>query len=164
MTSFPGLVLRASCGGMGVFSVDGIQPGRNVMHFEGAILSRDAVKTAIAKNGHDGFLQIGIDTFMGQSGGLDDYVNHACNPNCYIAIQDYSVHLIALRHINRDEEITFDYATTQIDFPFRFDCVCGDVACRGNIGNVNEIPVTQLETYLRYGALPEYILEMTALV
>ena len=55
------------------------------------------------------------------------YVNHSCHPNCCFDTE----HLIfrALRTIAAEEEITFDYNTTEYDLCWPFQCCCGAIDC-----------------------------------
>lgn len=56
-----------------------------------------------------------------------DTVNHSCNPN---AAFGRGFDLVALREIAADEEVTFDYSTTEADPEWQLSCVCGADVCR----------------------------------
>lgn len=58
----------------------------------------------------------------------DGYMNHSCNPNTWW--QDDET-LIARRDIAAGEEVTYDYASTEISVPYRMDCRCKSPNCRG---------------------------------
>jgi uncharacterized protein len=59
---------------------------------------------------------------------IDNNVNHSCSPNCKIVFINLRVYLIALRNIGFDEELTFNYNTTELDFE-GFECHCGSPNC-----------------------------------
>lgn len=59
-----------------------------------------------------------------------DYVNHSCDPNAGLSGQ---VALVAMRDINKDEEICFDYAMSDGCDYDEFDCECGMPNCRHHI-------------------------------
>lgn len=64
-----------------------------------------------------------------------DYFNHSCSPNAGIKGQ---IFLSAMRDINADEEITFDYCMslsefTGSSFVIEFECSCGSPECRGKV-------------------------------
>lgn len=67
------------------------------------------------------------------------FVNHSCAPNMGIKIdREGRPGLYALRHIQRAEELTWDYAMSELDFDFAgipqaFPCACGTPSCRGLI-------------------------------
>lgn len=58
-------------------------------------------------------------------------VNHSCNPNCGFANQ---ITLRAMRDINIDEQITYDYAMTDVgsieEDWISMECNCGSDHCR----------------------------------
>lgn len=153
----PEIEVRSACGGHGVFTRSAIAAGARVLEFVGDEVGRAEVTRVAAANGHDGYLQISRDAFLGQSGGADDYVNHSCAPNCYVAFAEGRVWLVALEDIPAGAELYFDYGLTQIDFPFRFNCLCGAARCRGAIGNYDEIPADTLADYRAQRAVPEHV-------
>jgi uncharacterized protein len=64
-----------------------------------------------------------------------DFFNHSCNPNCGFKGQ---IFLVAMRDIQKGEEITFDYAmivspSVGSDIVFSMDCACGAKNCRKSI-------------------------------
>lgn len=62
--------------------------------------------------------------------GIERFMNHSCDPNTWWA-DDHT--MIARRDIAMGEEITYDYATTEITVPFEMNCRCGSPNCRGVI-------------------------------
>ena len=59
------------------------------------------------------------------------FINHSCEPNAGIKGQ---IILVAMRGIEIDEEVTFDYAMclheTKGVRPYRMECQCGRTSCR----------------------------------
>ena len=47
----------------------------------------------------------------GVGGNVARYVNHSCEPNCYIDIKKGIIWIRAARSIKRGEELTYDYNT-----------------------------------------------------
>lgn len=62
------------------------------------------------------------------------YMNHSCDANTAWLERDT---MIALRDIAAGEELTYDYATTELSIPFQFDCQCGSAACRHQVTNLD---------------------------
>jgi SET domain-containing protein len=62
--------------------------------------------------------------------GIERFMNHSCDPNTWWADDNT---MIARRDIAEGEEITYDYATTEISVPFSMTCLCGADNCRGVI-------------------------------
>ena len=73
-------------------------------------------------------LYIGPTTQEEREGGMM-HLNHSCEPN--MGLQGQIV-FVALRDIEVDEELTFDYAMTD-DEPYEMKCNCGSGNCRGMI-------------------------------
>ena len=58
---------------------------------------------------------------------MGQYLNHHCEPNTVIVSDvsdDRGIHLIAIDIINKDDEITFDYNTTESKLTNPFRCKC----------------------------------------
>ena len=59
-----------------------------------------------------------------------DYFNHSCTPNAGFSGQ---ISLIAMRDIDVDEEVCFDYAMCDGSPYDEFICSCGSPDCRGEV-------------------------------
>ncbi|EYE93510.1 histone methyltransferase SET1 [Aspergillus ruber CBS 135680] len=69
-------------------------------------------------------------------GGIARFINHSCTPNCTAKIikVDGSKRIViyALRDIERDEELTYDYKfEREWDSDDRIPCLCGSTGCKG---------------------------------
>lgn len=81
--------------------------------------------------------QVGDNLFYGMDGsGPDeaDFMNHSCDPNTWF-IDDKT--MVARRDILPNEEITYDYVTSEIRADFGFRCQCKSNICRKFINNQN---------------------------
>ncbi len=89
--------------------------------------------------------------------GDERFMNHSCEPNTWWLDDDT---MIANRDIQPGEELTYDYATTEITIPFRMKCCCGAPSCRGVITNLDYLdPAWQA----RFGEhLPQHTLRSIA--
>ena len=97
-----------------------------------------------------------MDAWMWSSGGVDDLVNHSCDPNTGLWQQGGHTYLMSLRPIAAGEELFFDYSTSMVDEPWSMQCLCGTAACRGVIANFLDLPAPVRERYARMGLLPEH--------
>ena len=76
-------------------------------------------------------IQVTEDLFIGpatqdeREGGMM-HLNHSCEPN--LGVQGQVV-FVALRDIEKNEELTFDYAMTD-DEPYEMECRCRAPGCR----------------------------------
>lgn len=64
------------------------------------------------------------------------FMNHSCDPNTWSLFGDDDI-MVARRDIQPGEEVTYDYATTQVDMPLHFECRCGSANCRGIVTNLD---------------------------
>lgn len=107
---------------------------------------------------------------MWSSGGLDDLVNHSCEPNLGLFPMRNAVgeargtghdlgglYLVARKNIAVGEELSFDYSTSMVDEPWDMDCACGETTCRGKIANFLDTPSSVQDGYARAGFLPEHV-------
>ena len=94
---------------------------------------------------------------MHSSGGLDDLVNHSCNPNTGLWQVGGRTYLLSLRTIPKDDELFFDYSTSMVDEPWSMECLCGDAICRGKIANFLDMPDEVQQRYARAGVLPAHV-------
>lgn len=86
--------------------------------------------------------------------GYGESWNHSCEANTWWTADD---ELTALRDIKADEEITYDYATTDADpsMIHSWECKCGAKKCR-KIIKWNDILIPEL--YEKYkGHLPKWV-------
>jgi len=94
---------------------------------------------------------------MWSSGGLDDLVNHSCDPNCGLWQSGGDTFLLSLREIAAGAELSFDYSTSMVDEPWSMECACGERACRGVVGNFLDTPPATQAYYAGMGTLPAHV-------
>jgi hypothetical protein len=140
--------------GFGVFTMVDIPGNVPIMECTGDILSGDAVP-------HDdpALLQIGHDLYLGSSGDASDYINHHCNPNCYLHIVGVRAILFSLHHIKAGSELFFDYSTTSTDTleQWQMECKCGAFNCRKIISGFHYLDESIKEGYKNRGLVPMFI-------
>ena len=138
------VVRRSSIHGRGVFANQDICAAELVSEYKGARLRwQDVVEHASPYGmtpGHTFLFDTGDGTVIdGASGGNSmRWMNHACEPNCKAYVSDARVFIYALRHVNRGEELTIDYAlvvdgTQTPEIRELYRCHCGSPHCRGTM-------------------------------
>ena len=60
------------------------------------------------------------------------FLNHSCEPSGLVSVQPQPSYVTA-RDLERGEELTFDYLTTEWDLAEPFACECGSSRCHGVI-------------------------------
>jgi hypothetical protein len=130
--------------GSGVFTKNFYSKGQVVMM---------GVMDKIVSINHVGVSQIGEHEYVAPVGFMA-LVNHSCNPNCGIKVNETGAHdYVAMRDIEPGEEVTFDYAMQNYKigyFPSR--CLCGSSECRGTVGGWVDLPEDKRKHYEGYVA------------
>ena len=121
--------------GSGSFAVSKISKGEMVASFGGNVIDQ----RELAKYSDDRVsrsLQLNSDTYLlsGNNPEAGDMINHSCKPNCGIA---GTSSVQAIRDIEIEEELTFDYAMSDSSEYDEFSCACGKENCRGKITGVD---------------------------
>jgi hypothetical protein len=118
-------------GGMGVFAREPVDKGELLVLWGGRILAESELDTEIS-HFTQRVLQIEAGLYMLQPEPLEssDYFNHSCNPNAGFSGQ---IALVAMRNIDPEEEVCFDYSMCDGSPYDEFICSCGSENCRGNI-------------------------------
>ncbi|MGB3756992.1 MAG: SET domain-containing protein-lysine N-methyltransferase [Rivularia sp. (in: cyanobacteria)] len=136
--------------GEGVFAIRTFKLGETIMvgRFE-----------KMLDENHSHASQIGENKFALHA-GLISKVNHSCNPNCGIKINQTDAHdFVAMKDISVGEELSFDYAMRNYTvnyFPPK--CMCGSEECRGRITGWKDLSASRKKQY--EGFVAPYLLEL----
>ena len=149
-------MIKISKCGEGAFATRPLKSGELIMQFRGSIVRRADMPYPYPEN-DDHYVQVGKDEYMGPSGGLDDFVNHSCDPNAGLKIDSRGVVLVAIKKINNDEEVTWDYSTTMFNDDWAMKCMCGSPICRGQIREFRYLLPDLKKRYIDLGIVPEYV-------
>lgn len=76
-----------------------------------------------------------------------DYVNHSCSPNAGLSGQ---ISLVAMRDIQADEDVTYDYAMSDGSSYDEFSCGCGSRHCRGRVSGDDWLRADLWKRYAGY--------------
>jgi hypothetical protein len=138
--------------GIGVFATKSFKVGDIVMI---------GVIKEVLKGNNSHSSQIGENEYVLHA-GLISKVNHSCDPNCGIRVNETGAHdFVAMVEIGVNEETTFDYAMRNytIDF-FPKQCMCGSKKCRVRITGWKDLPDEKKKEY--EGFVAPYLLELDA--
>ncbi len=82
-------------------------------------------------------------------GGLGPMVNHSCDPNCGVRLNDaQAFDFVARRPIRAGQELTFDYAMRNFTIDhFPAVCLCGAARCRGSVTGWKDLPAARKADY-----------------
>jgi hypothetical protein len=111
------------------------------------------------RRNHSHATQVGLTDYV-ELAGLASKVNHSCDPNCGVRVNESGApDLVARRDIAAGGEITFDYAMRNYrveHFPDR--CECRATVCRGTITGWKDLPEERRAAYR--GLVAPYLLEL----
>ncbi|MCX4164641.1 MULTISPECIES: SET domain-containing protein [Paraburkholderia] len=137
-------VRRSGVHGKGVFATGAIATGERVIEYKG---ERISWKEALRRHPHNPaepnhtfyFALDNGDVIDGKVDGNNArWINHSCGPNCEAEEIDGQVFIHALRDIEVDEELFYDYGLV-IDsrqtkkLKREYECRCGSRKCRGTM-------------------------------
>ncbi len=82
-------------------------------------------------------------------GGLGPMVNHSCDPNCGVRLNDgQAFDFVARQPIGAGQELTFDYAMRNFTIDhFPAVCLCGAARCRGSVTGWKDLPAARKADY-----------------
>jgi len=120
--------------GFSIIANENITKGELVCILGGHVISTEK-ENELTKTIDDNCLQISDDFAIGIKNIKDTepacFINHSCNPNCGFKGQ---IFLVAMKKINKGEEITFDYSMvlskSKNTAPYKMKCFCGSKNCR----------------------------------
>jgi SET domain len=102
-------------------------------------------------------MQVGLDAFRLPTGSPEDFLNHSCDPNIGIRLNERGELIVALRDIAAHEELVYDFSTYSNNPYESFHCRCGAANCRGIIGNFNTLPVELQHRYRALGIIGDFV-------
>ena len=152
------LILKNSKNGKSVFANKEFLKGEKIIDFKGDIFTRNQLPLPY-DSVKDRYMQIDLDLYMGPSEDFDDYFNHSCSPNSGVIFNQNKIFLIAIKKINKGEEITWDYSTTMNEDDWEMECNCENINCRKIIKDFKYLPKEKQKEYIKLNIVPKYVLE-----
>ena len=159
-------IRKLGISGKGAFAKRFFKKGERICFMRGELISIEEMIVLVDEDKEEGSDPLGVDDEL-YIDMLELYrsINHSCKPNAYIHGRN---ELIALRDIEKDEEITYDYSTTMNDNKdkieesggelWTMECKCGNENCRGIISQFKELPKDLQDYYLKNKFAPNFIL------
>jgi hypothetical protein len=140
----PILVRDSNVHGRGVFATRRIEKGERIIEYLGERVSHDEAdrryESKEENDSHTFLFIVDSKTVIdaGTAGNDARFFNHSCDPNCESVVEKRRVFIEALRAIEPDEEMTYDYQIYRDhDDPENIDevfaCRCGFANCRGTM-------------------------------
>jgi hypothetical protein len=144
--------------GQGLFTKRDYEKGAVILHFGGATITRqEMLDNKIPRDVSDRYLQIGADLFLVIT-DHSQFLNHSCDPNCYIRVVVNNAFAIAAKPIRKDTELTFDYSLSDSSNPdeWQMNCSCEAWGCRKFISGFQHLPQEKKDKLIEKGFVPKY--------
>jgi len=91
-------------------------------------------------------VQTGRDSHMELNSALL-YMNHSCNPSLEVDVQEMVVRVARGRDLEKGDELTFFYPSTEWDFAGPFRCLCAEQGCLGEVKGAKHISAEDAERW-----------------
>jgi uncharacterized protein len=148
-------VKKSRINGKGVFSNRTFKKGEVILEIDDSRVVTDPSK--LTKKQHEFELDYLADGKIVITKAPERYINHSCDPNSYVKTLGGIRRLLAMRNIQKGEEIVEDYSINGFN-EGTFKCRCGSRNCRGIYrGNYFELPKALQKKYVPY--LDDWFLE-----
>lgn len=129
--------------GFGAFAIRAIPVGTRLIEYAGERLTPQQADARYPDDGerHHTFLfaiddDIVVDAAV--NGNDARFLNHSCDPNCDVVVEDKRLWIETIRDVEAGQELAYDYAfiLPERHTPAakrRYPCHCGAANCRGTI-------------------------------
>jgi len=135
---------RSRVHGSGLFATREIPNGAQIIEYVGERISHAEADRRHADkaedDGHTFLFTIDAKTVIdaGVGGNISRFINHSCDPNCEVILDDGRPFVESIRVIQPGEELAYDYNLTRDpddspEIAKVFACRCGAVTCRGTM-------------------------------
>lgn len=161
------IIKKSKIAGNGVFINKEVKRGQTIYFLNGELCSSDEIIRRVndGKEEPSDPLEVGDEEYLDLD-ELSRTFNHSCNPNSFIRSKN---ELVAIRDINRGEEITYDYSTTMNDDKEKIiragrelwtcKCNCGSKNCREIIDQFKTLPKEVRDFYVNNKFVPDFMLK-----
>ncbi|KAH9818889.1 hypothetical protein DFH28DRAFT_1150605 [Melampsora americana] len=114
-----------------------------IYEYIGEVVGEKAFQRRIKEYAQEGlkhfyFMQLQREEYIDatKKGGLGRFLNHSCNPNCYIGKW--------VRAVKSGEELTFNYNVDRYGYEAQ-ECFCGEAKCVGFLGGKTQTDVGAMD-------------------
>jgi uncharacterized protein len=137
-------IRRSGIHGRGVYARIPIPEGTRIVEYRG-----ERITTAQAETRYPDDETVPYHTFLfaidddlvvdaAHGGNTARWINHSCDPNCEVVLEDGRLYIEAIRDIAPGEELAYDYnfilpVRHTPRMKKRFPCACGAAHCRGTM-------------------------------
>jgi len=133
------IVKSSSLHGAGVYTTAPVRKGTRVLEYTGPRLKKEDSDGLYADSEVTYLFTMDDPNVVIDGFGMAAFVNHSCNPNCESDQFGDEIWIVALRDIEADEELTYDYCLWDGEPGDEAPCYCGAKNCRGTMYSEEEV-------------------------
>ena len=140
--------------GHGLFAGEDLKRKQFLMEYVGEIINEQEFARRSSERGrlleHQFIMQLkpGVLLDAGRKGSISRFINHSCEPNCYVEIWtvqgNLRVGIFSMCDLKEGTELTFDYKWSKSARP-PTRCHCGTESCRGFLEILSEADKAELK-------------------
>lgn len=139
-----GLIIRSSdIHAAGCYTATPIKKGALVVEYTGPRITKEEGDAIYEESPVTYLFGLGDGETVIDGHGTAMFINHSCDPNCETEEIDGRVWIKALRNIEPEEELTYDYLL--YDGDDEAPCYCGAKNCRGTMYAPPEVETAAAE-------------------
>ncbi|MFM2338441.1 MAG: hypothetical protein RL115_1634 [Bacteroidota bacterium] len=130
---YPVKVAKSKIAGKGAYALQNIPARKKIGDLGGVIITMKEAMQLIKDLKVINCVELDNNLALNASANPNDmrFINHSCNPNCYIRVTKNRVEFYALKNIKKGQELSCDYGETHHEGTL--PCKCGAKNCRGFI-------------------------------
>ena len=152
--------IKKSKNGKGVFAKKDFLEGETLFEIKGKLITCEEDEN-IDEETRSNTIRFNRDYFLSPKENFANFTNHSCNPNSKIYKRNNKLFIVAIKDINKNEEIVFDYSTVLAsDDIWEMKCKCGEKICRKVVKKFKSLPTKIKKEYIISKIVPAYILNI----
>ena len=121
----------------GLYATKNIKIGTRIIQYKGKIVKNKEVETNPKFDNSKDIYLFDLNKKYSLDGAFSwntaRLINHSCNPNCEVEVKGYNIWIKAIKKIEKDEELNYDYGFSYDSDYKQFPCKCRSKNCCGYI-------------------------------
>jgi uncharacterized protein len=133
------VVRPSSIHAYGCYTTEPIKKAARVIEYTGPRLTVEEADALYENSSRTYLFGLEDGKYVIDGDGLAAFINHSCDPNCEPDEIEGRVFIFALRDIEADQELTYDYNLYDGELGDLAPCTCGSRNCRRSMYSETEI-------------------------
>ena len=130
-------VKKSNIDNKGLYAARNIKAGTKIIYYKGKIITKKETEKNPKFDNEKAIYLFNLNNRYDLDGDFNyntaRLINHSCNPNCEVAGKGLKLWIFALRDIDKNEELSYDYGFGYDENYKDYVCKCGAKNCCGYI-------------------------------